>query len=460
MAGWSKCSRRVRDWWVESGMTDAFQFESSRGAAPRGDFSAAVLQGLAADGGLYVPRSWPALSVADFDGATQLAAVGTRLLAPFLAGDELAAALPALMAEALNFPAPLVPLAANGRLNVLELFHGPTAAFKDFGARFLAACFARLRGRLDKPLTVLVATSGDTGGAVAAAFHRRPGVDVAVLFPRGLVSPTQERQLTCWGENVRSLSVQGTFDDCQHLVKAAFLDPGLAAQRTLSSANSINLGRLLPQSVYYAATSLAIWRQFGERASFIVPSGNLGNALACLWARQLGLPIAEVVLAHNANRTVPDFLASGEWQPRASVATLASAMDVGNPSNMERLRALFPQLPGLRAALSACSVGDDEIRARIQAGYCDYGQIWCPHTATAAEAWERLPAERRRTGRWVLVATAHPAKFREIVEPLIGREVPVPESLARLFARPCAYVNIEATLAALAAGLAGENARG
>src|SRR5580658_228018 len=441
-------------------MTAAFSFSSSRDPLVSLPFSAALLQGLAPDGGLYVPAAWPQLPVQAFEGAASLAEVAQRLLAPFLAGDRLSGELAALATEAFDFPAPLVPLSADGRLAVLELFHGPTAAFKDFGARFLAGCFARLREAQSRPLTILVATSGDTGGAVAAAFHRRPGIEVAVLFPKGLVSPTQERQLTCWGENVRSLSVQGTFDDCQHLVKAAFLDPGLAAQRTLSSANSINLGRLLPQSVYYAATSLAIWRQFGERASFIVPSGNLGNALACLWSRQLGLPIAEVVLAHNANRTVPDFLASGEWQPRASVATLASAMDVGNPSNMERLRALFPQLPGLRAALSACSVGDDEIRARIQAGYRDYGQIWCPHTATAAEAWERLPAERRRTGRWVLVATAHPAKFREIVEPLIGREVPVPESLARLFARPCAYVNIEATLAALAAGLAGENARG
>ena len=237
------------------------------------------------------------------------------------------------------------------------------------------------------------------GGAVAAAFHGRSGVEVAVLFPKGLVSPTQERQLTCWGDNVRALKVRGTFDDCQRLVKVAFLDRALAAQRELSSANSINLGRLLPQSVYYAAASLAVWRTHGERASFIVPSGNLGNALACLWARQVGLPIADVVLAHNANRSVPDYLASGRWEPRASVATLASAMDVGNPSNMERLRALFPGIEELRGAVSACSVTDGQIRARIRAGYHEYGQIWCPHTATAAEAWSRLPAARRPRGR-------------------------------------------------------------
>ena len=305
--------------------------------------------------------------------------------------------------------------------------------------------------------TIVVATSGDTGGAVAAAFHRRPGVEVAVLFPKGLVSPTQERQLTCWGDNVRSLRVRGTFDDCQRLVKAAFLDPELVAHSALSSANSINLGRLLPQSVYYAAASLDVWRRYREPASFIVPSGNLGNALACLWTRQVGLPVGEVILAHNANRTVPDFLASGVWQPRPSIATLASAMDVGDPSNLERLRALYPQLGQLRAAVSAVSVSDDEIRARIRAGYQQYGQIWCPHTATAAEAWTRLPARQRQTRRWVLVATAHAAKFREIVAPLIGRDVPVPDMLARLLVRPVQCAEMEATLAALRARLLEES---
>ncbi|MGH8270661.1 MAG: pyridoxal-phosphate dependent enzyme, partial [Steroidobacteraceae bacterium] len=275
------------------------------------------------------------------------------------------------------------------------------------------------------------------------------GIEVAVLFPKGLVSPTQERQLTCWGGNVRSFSVRGTFDDCQRLVKQAFLDRGLREERALSSANSINLGRLLPQAVYYAAASLAVHRRHGEAASFIVPSGNLGNAVACIWARRLGLPIAQIVLAHNANRTVPDFLETGEWRPRASVATLASAMDVGNPSNMERLRALFPDLAGIRSAISACTVDDEAIRARIRAGYQDFGQIWCPHTATAAEAYSRLPAQRRGSGRWVLVSTAHPAKFRETVEPLIGREVPVPESLGRLFARPSQCTEIDAGLASL-----------
>ena len=426
-------------------------FASSRGGAAVSAFSTALLQGLAPDGGLYVPQRWPQLPPEDFQGAHALAEVGARLLAPFVAGDELAPQLDEILSEAFNFPAPRIGLTDDDRLSSLELFHGPTAAFKDFGARFLAAAFARLPATHARPLTILVATSGDTGGAVAAAFHGRAGIKVVVLFPKGLVSPTQERQLTCWGGNVRALAVRGTFDDCQRLVKQAFLDESLRARTALASANSINLGRLLPQSIYYAATSLDILRRYGERASFIVPSGNLGNALACLWARQLGLPIGEVILAHNANRAVPDFLASGEWRPRPSIATLASAMDVGNPSNMERLRALFPELQELRGAVSACSVTDAEIRTRIRVGYEEYGQIWCPHTAIAAEAWERLPEEKRARGRWVLVATAHPAKFPEIVEPLIGRAVPVPPSLAALFARPSESTELDADLAALRA---------
>jgi threonine synthase len=275
-----------------------------------------------------------------------------------------------------------------------------------------------------------------------------------VLFPKGLVSPTQERQLTCWGDNVRSFAVRGTFDDCQRLVKEAFLDPELRARAELSSANSINLGRLLPQMMYYAAASLRTWRQWSEPASFVIPSGNLGNAVACIWARQLGLPIDQVHLAHNVNRTVPHYLHTGEWRPRPSVATLASAMDVGNPSNFERLKSLYPALSTMRAAVSSDTVDDAAIRDRIRAGYAEHGQVWCPHTAVAAEAHQRLSRERRERGRWILVSTAHPAKFREIVEPLIGREVAVPPALAELFARPTECAEISADLAALRERLA------
>jgi len=442
----------------------ARRFLSTRDPGRAVGFAEALEQGLAPDGGLYVPEEWPAFSPEALAGeashgqelasAQGLVRLADAMLRPFAAGSVLAEDLPELAEEAFTFGAPVVPLETDGSLSVLELFHGPTAAFKDFGARFLAACLTRLRERAPRPLTILVATSGDTGGAVAAAFHRHAGIEVAVLFPKGLVSPLQERQLTCWGENVRSFAVRGTFDDCQRLVKEAFLDRELTAARSLSSANSINLGRLLPQTVYYAAASLAIRRVAGKPASFVIPSGNLGNSLACLWARRLGLPIAEVVLAHNANRAVPDFLRTGTWSPRPSIATLASAMDVGNPSNLERLRSLYPDLDALRGAVSADSVDDERIRARIRAGFDRYGQLWCPHTAAAAEVYARLPEARRGKGPWVIVATAHAAKFREIVEPLIGRPPPVPHALAELYARPTSCTEIEPTLAALRAALA------
>ena len=422
-------------------------FASTRDPLLRVGFGAALTHGLARDGGLYVPNDWPPLQPeAD---PNDLAALAFELLRPFAAGDALDGELAAITREAFNFPAPLAMLDDSQRLGVLELFHGPTAAFKDFGARFLAAAMRRLRRGATSPLRILVATSGDTGGAVAAAFHRQEGVQVAVLFPKGLVSPTQERQLTCWGENVRSIAVRGRFDDCQGLVKQAFGDPELRQHGELSSANSINLGRLLPQMVYYWAASMQIARSHGEPASFVIPSGNLGNATACVWARKLGAPIDAIVLAHNANRTVPDYLEEGVLRPRPSQATLSSAMDVGNPSNLERLSALFGDAAALGTALSAVAVDDAATQQRIRSDFEHYGRIWCPHTAVSAEAYARLAPAVRERGRWVLVATAHPAKFREIVEPLIGRALPMPENLARLFERPCSCTEIEATLAAL-----------
>ena len=247
------------------------RYVSTRDAALTATLSQALERGIAPDGGLYVPETFPTFRPEDFDGAETLPAIAERLLAPFFAGDALEPQLSAILREAFDFPVPLVALGGTDDASVLELFHGPTAAFKDFGARFLAACFARLPRDRARRLTILVATSGDTGGAVAAAFHRRPGIDVVVLYPKGLVSPRQEQQLTCWGDNVRALRVIGTFDDCQALVKAAFADPQVAAQRELSSANSINVGRLLPQACYYALASLAVWRRTRRPANFIVP---------------------------------------------------------------------------------------------------------------------------------------------------------------------------------------------
>jgi threonine synthase len=429
------------------------QFISTRSGAIRAAFHEALQQGLAPDGGLYVPAEWPLDAIPDLPASAPLAALAARFIEPFARGDKLAGEMVAMCEEAFDFPAPLVDVDAG--LAVLELFHGPTAAFKDFGARFLAAALTRLRRGAVKPLKILVATSGDTGSAVAAAFHRRPGIEVTVLFPKGLVSPTQERQLTCWDDNVRSLAVRGTFDDCQRMVKEAFLDRDLRARFELSSANSINLGRLLPQAVYYVAASLQVAARHGGQASFVIPSGNLGNATACIWARRLGAPIGDVLLAHNANRTVPDYLETGRYRPRPSVATLASAMDVGTPSNLERLTALFPDAASLGGALSAVSVDDAAIAARIGADYLRYGRVWCPHTAAAAEGYARLPQAHRSGRQWVLVSTAHPAKFREIVEPLVGARIGVPENLARLFERPSRFREVEPTLAALRAELGG-----
>lgn len=404
------------------------QFVSTRGRAETKSLSGALMQGIAPDGGLYVPGEWPSFS--SRAPVSSLPVLGAELLNDFFTGDDLAPDLKAITTDAFTFPAPLVNL-TNSTARTLELFHGPTAAFKDFGTRFLAACMARVQRSSAKPLHILVATSGDTGGAVAAAFHRRPGVQVTVLFPHGMISPAQEHQLTCWGDNVRAIAVRGVFDDCQRLVREAFADPTLNERFQLSSANSINIARLLPQMVYFASSSLALWNESGERASFIIPSGNLGHATACVWARRLGLPIDQIVIAHNANRTMPDFLASGEWRPRATIATLANAMDVGSPSNAERLRHLYPDIADLRRALTAYVVDDGAIRARIQAGWRDHGAIWCPHTAAAAEALARH-VQSGAGGNWIIVATAHPAKFREIVEPLIGAPVETPPSLAAL----------------------------
>jgi threonine synthase len=430
------------------------KYASTRDPALSASLSRALADGLAPDGGLYVPRAMPSLADSALDGRAPLHELAPRLLAPFFADDALARALPAICVEAFDFPAPIAAVQGSPeRLSVFELFHGPTAAFKDFGARFLAACLARLHAAESRTITVLVATSGDTGGAVAAAFHKRAGFRVVLLYPEGRVSPVQEQQLTCWGGNVTSLAVRGSFDDCQRLVKQAFSHAQLRDEFALTSANSINIGRLLPQLVLFAAAALRLRDAEGAAAGFVIPSGNLGLATACAWAREMGLPVGGIVLAHNANRTVPDFLADGQWRPRASVATLASAMDVGNPSNMERLRDLLPDVAELRRSVEATSIDDEAIRARIRADFRRHGRTWCPHTAVAAEAYERLPEADRRDRRWAIVATAHPAKFPEIVEPLIGAAVPVPPALAELFGRPTSCTEIDATLPALCGAL-------
>ena len=412
----------------------------------------AVMRGLAADGGLYVPDELPRVDAGAVRGES-LAEIAAEVLAPFFEGSGLDEELGAICRDAFNFPLPLKELAPHGELAVLELFHGPTAAFKDVGARFLAALMERaLRGSSDaRLLTILVATSGDTGGAVAAAFHGRRGIRVGVLFPKGQVSPRQQHQLTCWGDNIRAFEVDGTFDACQALVKGAFTDAGLQRRHRLTAANSINIGRLLPQVAYHAAASLWHWRRHSTAAGSIVPSGNLGNGMACVWARAMGLPVREIVLAVNANRTIPDYLSTGQWQPRPSVATLASAMDVGDPSNIERLRNLLPDFAELRASIESYPVDDAAIRAQIAKDYVRYGEVWCPHTATAFWVYDHLPAARKAGRPWIVSATAHPAKFDTIVEPVIGRAVSVPQALAELLDRPTASTPLAPRLEQFAA---------
>ena len=429
------------------------KFRSTRGDKSV-TFDEALIQGIADDGGLFLPDTLPTLSPDDFAGSRSIAEVAKILLVPFLADSSLAAALDEIIAETFSFPMPVTALPVDdGSAALLELYHGPTAAFKDVGAGFLAACMSRLEGDADNPLTILVATSGDTGGAVAAAFNDRPGMRVVVLYPDGRVSERQAHQLTCWGDNVLSLSVQGSFDDCQSMAKAAMADEGLTAKYRFSSANSINIGRLLPQCIYYADASIRHFHDTGRKPSFVVPAGNLGNALACCLARQFGLPIDAIVLATNANRIITDFLAGEDWLPRDSIQTLASAMDVGNPSNMERLRYLFGEADQLTSVVSAISVSDTEIEDEIRRNFTEFGLATCPHTATATFAWRQLSDEQRRGSDWILVATAHPAKFETIVEPIIGQEIPLPDEMARILARQRRYLEIEPDLQAMAVAL-------
>lgn len=420
------------------------RYFSTRGQAPAVTFSEALQAGLAPDGGLYVPEKFPRHTLQEFHGLSGISEIAARFIAPFLTGDELQSRIDGICSRAFRFPIPLKDL--DPKTSVLELFHGPTAAFKDVGASFLAECLQEIHKNDSRMKTVLVATSGDTGGAVAAAFHGKPQVEVVILYPRGKVSARQEQQLTAWGANIRAFAVAGDFDDCQRLVKEAFLDPGLQKRKKLISANSINIGRLLPQAVYYVAASLKKSRD-GAPVDFVVPSGNLGNAVAALWAKRCGFPIGRVVLATNANRSIPDYLASGEWKPQPTVATLANAMDVGNPSNMERLRALYPTREALLKDVDSISVSDETISRIIGEGPVRYGEVWCPHTATAVHAAEKLFTQS--DGKRVIVATAHPAKFETIVEPKIGRAVEVPAALAELLKRPSQKSELSPDLSAL-----------
>lgn len=410
---------------------------STRGKAPACTASEAILQGLAPDGGLYVPENLPFLRNLRYDEISSYPELAYEVLAPFFEGDELSGSLAEICFDAFDFPVLFHDF--DDRRATLELFHGPTAAFKDFGARFLACSMERLLQNRDRKLTILVATSGDTGGAVAAAFYNRKNIEVKVLFPKGRVSERQKRQLTCWGGNISAYEVVGTFDDCQKMVKDAFMDQKLSEEWGLSSANSINLGRLLPQAVYYVYASLVFRATHdGHEPVIIVPSGNVGNCCGAYWAKLMGSPIERIALAVNANATIPDYLDNGIYRPRQSIATLANAMDVGAPSNMERLFHLFPTIDLFRREVSAWSVDDGTIRRTIKEVWDDSRYAICPHTATA----ERVRRDHFADAYSLVVSTAHPAKFESVVEPLIRTEVEIPGNLAALLEKPTSYTEV------------------
>ncbi len=409
------------------------QYHSTRENTPPCPFSDALRAGLAADGGLYVPDSFPQIDL-DTLREAHYVETATQLLTPYFTDDILLPDLSAICSQAFNFPVPLNKI--NDNTYLLELFHGPTLAFKDFGARFLAECLNRLS--TDTKTTLMIATSGDTGSAVAAAFHGKENIQVVILYPEGKISDRQAHQITCWGDNILALAIDGTFDDCQHLVKSTFTDANWQDYTRLSTANSINIGRLLPQMTYYAFSSLQFLNSQGEKPGFIVPSGNFGNVTAAFWAKAMGFPIRDIAVATNANTVVPDYLATGHYAPRASVETLANAMDVGKPSNFERLQYLFPALDTMRAHMPATAVSDHDITATIKHWYQTYNKIICPHTATACFAREQLSDQP-----WVAVATADASKFANVIEPMIGAPVPVPSQLAALLAKPTHLTSVK-----------------
>lgn len=414
-------------------------FHSTLNPQQRISIAAAISNGLAEDGGLYVPEHLPTIDYHDFLNISSYAEFAAKLLSHFFQDDPLSQSLPEFCQRAFNFPIPLRPV--NEQTWLMELFHGPTLSFKDFGARFLAECLNQLS--TNKKTTIMVATSGDTGSAVAAAFHQKANINAIVLYPFGKISARQEQQMICWQDNIRALAVEGSFDDCQRLVKSAFQDPWWQQHTHLSTANSINIGRLLPQIVYYAYSSLQFFKQHHTQPGYVVPSGNLGNVTAAFFAKTMGFPIREVSLALNANRVVLDYLETGHYQPQTSIVTLANAMDVGKPSNFERLQHLFPTFTDFCAQTRAFSATDQQIITAIKEAEQQHHIILCPHTATAYHARQYLSNDQP----WILVATADPCKFDTIIEPIINRPVPVSPALQKLLDRPSQRMIIQPSLA-------------
>lgn len=396
-------------------------------------FKEAVLKGLASDKGLYFPERIPQLSVDFFEkiDSFSLQEIALEVIKPFVEGEIPDYDLQKIVNETLSFNIPSVEVSPN--LYALELFHGPTCAFKDVGARFMARCFQYFLEK-DEKQTILVATSGDTGSAVANGFLGIENIDVVVLYPKGKVSDIQECQFTTLGQNITALEIEGSFDDCQALVKEAFLDQEIQSVRKLSSANSINIARLLPQSFYYFY-AYAQLKKHGKKLNICVPSGNFGNITGALLAKQMGLPIHNFIAALNSNRVFLDYIQTGEYHAKPSIQTIANAMDVGDPSNFVRVLELYGKSwEELKKEIQAASYSDAEINQAMASAYKETGYTLDPHGATgylASQAYlKEHPSELV-----VFAETAHPAKFKETVEKAITEEVSIPESLQRFIGK-------------------------
>ncbi len=396
--------------------------------SPIADFKTATINGQAPDGGLYFPQVIPRLKAEWLHGLKHHSreAIAYEVISPFVGQTIPADALQQIVRETIDFPIPLEKI--NDSIYSLELFHGPTLAFKDIGARFMSRCLGYFARGESRRITVLVATSGDTGGAVASGFHNVEGVDVVILYPSGKVSSVQEKQLTTFGDNIHALEVQGNFDDCQKMVKQAFTDKELTSKIFLTSANSINVARWLPQQFYYFF-ALQQWA-FDEPPVFSVPSGNFGNICAGLMAWAAGLPVKQFIAACNANDVVYQFMQTGNYNPKQAVPTISNAMDVGNPSNFIRILEIFHQQSiDLKSMLSAYSTTDQRTRELILQVYKEYNYLLDPHGAVGYDAlqWyqQMHPAEKG-----IILETAHPIKFLDVVEPVIGETIPVPAAIA------------------------------
>jgi threonine synthase len=410
------------------------QYYSLNRQSPPVDFRTATIAGQAPDGGLYFPETIPQFSAEFLQSLPLLsqADVAYAVMQPYVGDTIPEVELRRICAETVNFEFPLVAITEH--IGALELFHGPTLAFKDVGARFMSRCLGYFSQGETKAVTVLVATSGDTGGAVAHGFLGVPGVDVVILYPSGKVSPLQELQLTTLGQNITALEVAGNFDDCQRLVKQAFTDEGLTSRRTLTSANSINVARWLPQQLYYLF-ALQQWAP-GAPPVITVPSGNFGNLCAGLLAHASGLPVGHFIAACNANDAGADYLRSGIFSPKTAVATISNAMDVGHPSNFVRILELFKhEHTTISQLLSGYTVSDADTSATIQRVEAERGYLLDPHGAVAFFALETYLREYPAAAGFLL-ATAHPVKFPEVVEPLIGRKVELPTALHYLLEKP------------------------